>query len=97
MRVMAGIAAVVNLVCLWLLRCLGGQDVNLRAAETFSANDFVSNGGILIAGALVAWTSQRWPDLLVGIAVAIIAAKGGFDILLDARQSSSSTAPDKQP
>jgi Co/Zn/Cd efflux system component len=94
---MAGISAVVNLICLWLLRRLGGQDVNLRAAETFSANDFVSNGGILIAGALVAWTSQRWPDLLVGVAVAIIAAKGGFDILRDARQNTSHTAPDRQP
>ena len=95
MMVMAGISAVVNLICLWLLRRLGGQDVNLRAAETFSANDFVSNGGILIAGALVAWTSQRWPDLLVGVAVAVIAAKGGFDILRDARQSSSHTEPDR--
>ena len=94
---MAGISAVVNLICLRLLRRLGGQDVNLRAAETFSANDFVSNGGILIAGALVAWTSQRWPDLLVGVVVAIIAAKGGFDILRDARQSSSHSEPDRQP
>jgi cation diffusion facilitator family transporter len=97
MMVMAGISAVVNLICLWLLKRLGGQDVNLRAAETFSANDFVSNGGILIAGALVAWTGQRWPDLLVGIAVAVIAAKGGLEILRDAHKSSPHTEAERQP
>ena len=83
---MAVIAAVVNLLCIRLLAGLQAQDVNLRAAETFSVNDFVSNGGILVAGALVAWTGQRWPDLVVGLGVALIAAKGGFDILRDARQ-----------
>lgn len=97
MMAMAGSSAAVNLLCLWLLRRLGGQDVNLRAAETFSANDFVSNGGILVAGALVAWTGQRWPDLLVGVAVAVIAAKGGLDILRDARQDSSHTESSGEP
>lgn len=97
MMVMAGISAAVNLLCLMLLKRLGGQDVNLRAAETFSANDFVSNGGILVAGAFVVWTGQQWPDLLVGVAAAVIAAKGGLDILRDARQNSSHTEPDGEP
>ena len=87
MMVMALIAAVVNLICLKLLQRLNSQDVNLRAAETFSLNDFFSNGGLLVAGALVAWTGQAWPDLLVGVAVAAIAAKGSFDILRDVRGS----------
>lgn len=59
----------------------------MRAAETFSLNDFSSNGGILIAGIAVAWTGQRWPDLLIGLAVATIAAKGGVEILRDAKNS----------
>lgn len=46
MMVMALIGAVVNLKCLKLLQRLKSQDVNLRAAETFSLNDFVSNGGL---------------------------------------------------
>lgn len=97
MMVMAGISAVVNLLCLRLLRRLGGQDINLRAAETFSANDFIANAGVLIAGVLVAWTGQSWPDLLVGVAVAAVAAKGGFDILRDARRSASDDEPDREP
>ena len=44
-----------------------------------------AGGGILVAGGLVMWLDQSWPDLLVGVLVAAIAAKGGFDILRDAR------------
>ncbi|MEW5683300.1 MAG: cation transporter [Pseudomonadota bacterium] len=81
---MAAVAAVVNLVCLELIRRGRSDDVNMRAAETFSFNDFASNGGILIAGGLVLWLKQPWPDLVVGALVALIALKGGLDILKDA-------------
>ncbi|KHA63854.1 RND transporter [Sphingomonas sp. Ant20] len=85
MMVMAFVAAVVNYVCLRLLQKLKEPDVNLRAATTFSFNDFISNGGILIAGALVLWLGSNWPDLVVGLATALIAIKGGIEILRDAR------------
>lgn len=85
MMVMAAIAGVVNYICLRLLQRLQDPDVNLRAATTFSFNDFISNGGILIAGALVYWLGTNWPDLLVGLATALIAIKGGIEILRDAR------------
>jgi Co/Zn/Cd efflux system component len=84
---LAVIAAVVNLICLMLIRRQGSDDVNMRAAETFSFNDFASNGGILIAGGLVMALNQAWPDLVVGLIVAAIAVKGGIDILNDARES----------
>lgn len=84
---LAVIAAVVNLICLMLIRRQGSDDVNMRAAETFSFNDFASNGGILVAGGLVMALNQAWPDLVVGLIVAAIAVKGGVDILKDARES----------
>ncbi len=84
MMLMAAIAGGVNLVCLRLLRELKNKDVNLRAATTFSFNDFVSNGGIILAGIVVLWTGSNWPDLLVGVAVAGIALYGGIEILRDA-------------
>lgn len=85
MMALALVAAAINLICLWLLRREQSRDVNLRAAETFSLNDFASNGGILVAGGLVIWLDRAWPDLVVGILVALIAAKGGLDILRDAQ------------
>jgi cobalt-zinc-cadmium efflux system protein len=87
MLAMALVAAAVNLLCLVLIRRARSDDVNMRAAETFSFNDFAANGGILVAGGLVMWLDQAWPDLVVGLVVAIIAAKSGLEILEDARNS----------
>lgn len=84
MIAMALVAAAINLVCLMLIRRAQSDDVNMRAAETFSFNDFASNGGILVAGGLVTWLNQAWPDLVVGVLVALIAVKGGLEILEDA-------------
>ena len=83
---MAIVAAAVNLRCLHLLNKLKNKDVNLRAATTFSFNDFISNGGIVVAGIVVLLTGANWPDLIVGIAVACIAVYGGFEILRDAHK-----------
>ena len=86
MMVMAAVAGVVNLVCLRMLQNMKKKDVNLRAATTFSFNDFISNGGIIIAGIIVMLTGANWPELVVGIAVAGIALYGGIDILRDAHR-----------
>lgn len=84
MIAMALIAAAINAVCVWLLARLREPDVNIRAANTFSWNDFAANLGIVVAGGLVAWLGTNWPDLVVGVVVAGIAACGGIDILRDA-------------
>lgn len=88
MMTLALVAAVVNLICLQLIRRQHSGDVNMKAAETFSFNDFASNGGILVAGGLVLWLDQAWPDLVVGVLVAAIAIKGGVEILRDANAAS---------
>ncbi|AQR60556.1 RND transporter [Brevundimonas sp. LM2] len=84
---MALVAAVVNLVCLLLLKRVTSDDVNMEAAETFSLNDFAANGGILVAGGLVLWLDQSWPDLVVGLLVAALATKGGVEILQNAARA----------
>ena len=53
---------------------------------------FISNGGILIAGALVLLLGTNWPDLLVGLATALIAIIGGIEILRDARAETKTNA-----
>ena len=87
MMTMALVAAAVNLWCLLLLRKVKTDDVNMRAAETFSLNDAIANGGILVAGALVLWLGRAWPDLVVGALVAVVAIKGGLEILRDAART----------
>ncbi|MBM1399435.1 cation transporter, partial [Sulfitobacter mediterraneus] len=70
MIAMALIAAAINAVCVWLLAKLKNPNVNIRAANTFSYNDFAANLGIVVAGGLVAWLGTNWPDLVVGVIVA---------------------------
>ncbi|KGM50701.1 RND transporter [Lysobacter concretionis Ko07 = DSM 16239] len=85
MMVMALGAAIVNATCVWLLKTIQQANVNVRAVTTFSTNDLVANAGVLVGGGLVLWTGRAWPDLVVGLAVAAIALKGGIEILRDAR------------
>jgi len=84
MIVMALVAAAINALCVWLLARLRDPDVNIRAANTFSWNDFAANLGIVVGGGVVAWLGTNWPDLVVGVIVAGIAAWGGVGILRDA-------------
>ncbi len=84
MMLMAIVAAAVNALCVWLLRKIHDAEVDVRAATTFSTNDFMANAGVLVGGGLVLWTGQAWPELVVGLAVAAIALKGAISILQDA-------------
>lgn len=86
-------SAAIKLLCLKLLRPIRKSDVNMRAAQTFSVNDFVSNLGILVAGGLVLWTGRLWPDLAAGAAIAVVAAKGAVEILRDAARKSGGDEP----
>lgn len=85
--VMSIVAAAINILSLKVLSSHRGASVNLRAAWTFSVNDLLSNFGLLIAGLLVMLLDQSWPDLVIGLAIALIATKGGIETLLDARNS----------
>jgi Co/Zn/Cd efflux system component len=60
--------------------------------RTFSINDMLSNLGILAAGVLVLLLGRAWPDLVIGMAIAFVAAKGGWEILEDARRMATSSA-----
>ena len=67
MLAMAAVAAVVNLICLRMLQRTEDKDVSMRAATTFSFNDFIANGGIIIAGIVVMLTGANWPDLVASL------------------------------
>ncbi len=87
MVLMAILAVGLNYWCIRILRSFQKQDVNLRAAWTMSVNDFASNLGIFVAGALVYFLGSNWPDLLVGAAIAFVAVYGGVTTLRDAWRS----------
>ncbi|WP_242353101.1 cation transporter [Anaeromyxobacter sp. SG64] len=54
---------------------------HMKASVIFSTNDVLANLGVILAGALVAITGSRLPDLAVGAAVAAMVLVGGIRIL----------------
>src|SRR3546814_15264034 len=60
MMVMSAIAGVVNYVCLRLLQKLKQPDVNLRAATTFSFNDFIRSEERRVGKECVSTCRSRW-------------------------------------
>ena len=53
----------------------------MRASWIFSTNDVIANAGVVVAGALVAWTGSALPDLIIGAAIALVVLSGAVRIL----------------
>lgn len=86
MIVTAAANAATNLVCLRLLHAHRQQGVHLKASWMFTTNDMLANAGIVVSGAAVMFFGSPFPDLVIGLAVAGIVLKGGWDILKEARE-----------
>ena len=80
------VALIANVICLLLIQKHRDGEVHMRASWIFSKNDVIANVGVIIAGALVGWLDSRWPDILIGIVVAIVILRGARSIILDARK-----------
>ena len=87
MMAMAAANALLNIYCIRLLRQHRGQDINFKASAIFTNNDSIVNGAIVLSGALVMWMNSNLPDLVLGTVVSVIAAKGGYEILSEAKES----------
>ncbi|MCP4003392.1 MAG: cation transporter [bacterium] len=66
------LALVANTYCFSLLWRHRADDINLRSTWLCSRNDLIANGAVLFAAGLVVWLESLWPDLIVGIAIAIL-------------------------
>jgi len=83
--VMGLIALIANLICLVLIHKHKDGEVHMRASWIFSANDVIANLGVIIGGALVWWLDSRWPDIVIGIVIAVVILRGARLILQDAK------------
>ena len=83
MLVFGGLALVANVVCLGLLWRFRRQDVNMASTWECSRNDVISNIGVLAAAGLVAATSSPWPDMLIGLAMAVVVLRSAVRVLGD--------------
>jgi Co/Zn/Cd efflux system component len=86
------VALIANTICLILISKHRDGEVHMRASWIFSKNDVIANVGVMLAGALVAMTDSRVPDLVIGIVVALVVIRGGVHILKDAKSENESSS-----
>lgn len=78
-------ALVANVICLKLIHAHKDGDVHMRASWIFSANDVIANAGVILGGVLVFWFDSRWPDLVIGLIIAVVILRGAKRIIADAK------------
>ncbi len=81
MIVVASLALVANLVCLWLIQRVRSAEAHMQASAIFTSNDIIVNGGVILSGVAVYLTASRWPDLVVGAIVFAVVLRGALRIL----------------
>jgi len=80
------IALIANSICLFFIHKHKDGDVHMRASWIFSANDVIANLGVIISGILVLTLNSRWPDIIIGLIIAMIILRGARHIYFDAKK-----------
>ncbi len=84
MIVVGAVALIANVTGLLLIAKHRQAGVHMRASWIFSKNDVIANLGVILSGVLVIVLGSRFPDLVIGAAIATIVIRGGFEILREA-------------
>lgn len=66
------LALAANSVCLWLLMRYRTDDLNMRSVWLCSRNDIVANIGVIAAAGAVWFTASPWPDIAIGLLIAML-------------------------
>ena len=74
MLVVGALGLVVNLVSLVLLRSGAAESLNVKGAYLEVVADTLGSLGVVVAGALVAWTGSAWWDTGIALAIAAFVA-----------------------
>jgi Co/Zn/Cd efflux system component len=74
-------AMIVNGTCALLLARIRSDGGSLTRAAFLSArNDVIANAAIVLAGFATAATSSAWPDLVVGLGIALLNAGAAWEV-----------------
>ena len=74
------LALLANLTCLLLLTRHRSDDINMHSVWLCSRNDIIANTGVLLAAGGVALTGQGWPDIVIGLIIAILFLRSAFQV-----------------
>ena len=87
-------ALAVNVTCALLLVRFRSHSGSLTRAAFLSArNDAYANVAIVLAGLVTAATLSAWPDLIVGLGIAVLNADAAREVVQAARKERTEAAP----
>lgn len=87
-------AFVVNLICaIMLIRYRKHSGSMAKAAFLSARNDVFANIAIVAAGFMTLYTRSAWPDLIVGLGIALINAGAAKEVYETAREEHRSAVP----
>lgn len=79
-----GLALLANLSCLRLLWRVRNVDVNMSSTFECSRNDVISNFGVLVAAMGVLIFDSAWPDIIVGLIIAMVFSRSALRVIREA-------------
>jgi Co/Zn/Cd efflux system component len=83
------LAFAANVFCLVLLWRRRGDDINMRSAWVCSRNDVAGNAGVLVAAGAVALTGSPWPDIAIGLLLAVMFGHSAARVIRDASRAAA--------
>jgi cation diffusion facilitator family transporter len=81
------LALAANSLCLFLLWSHRAEDVNMRSVWLCSRNDIIANISVLAAAAAIWLAGSQWPDLVVGVGIAVLFLHSSLRVVQDAART----------
>ena len=80
------VALIAYLICFLLLYKHRSADLNMHSVWLCSRNDLIANIGVIIAAVLVFYTSSLWPDVIIGLVIAVLFLHSAWLVITEARK-----------
>jgi len=84
MGVVGFVALAANTICFAMLYRHRSDDLNMRSTWLCSRNDLIANSSVIGAAGLVVLTGTLWPDVLVGVGIALLFLHSAHQVLTEA-------------
>ncbi len=87
------LALIANGYCFALLYRHRSDDLNMRSTWLCSRNDLLANSSVIAAAVLVALTESMWPDIAVGLAIAVLFLHSAGQVIRESWKELRANAP----
>ncbi|HWU35532.1 MAG TPA: cation transporter [Methylovorus sp.] len=84
MGVVGLLSLLANSLCLFLLWKHKGDDINMESVWACSRNDIATNLAVILTAGAVWLFNAAWPDLVVGLALAVLLISSSIKVLSSA-------------